>query len=79
MLLNESPKSNPVPKWDETIKELIFFGIIPGIISLVIYLIHPQNLIVSLFGLIAMIVSAKGFFFFVVKVIRINIESRKRK
>lgn len=79
MLLNESPKSNPVPKWDETLKEFIFMGIIPGIISLVIYLLHPESLILSFSGLIAMLVAARGAIFFAVKIIRMNVESRKRK
>jgi uncharacterized membrane protein len=78
MLLNESPKSNPVPKWDETFRQFILLGIIPGLISC-IYLIYPENLIVGLIGITAMGVSLRGTLLFVVKVIRMNVESRKRR
>ena len=79
MLLNESPKSNPTPRWPQTIREFIFLGMIPAALSGIIYFINPASTALKFIALIAMVVALRSTIWFVVKVIRMNIDDRKNK
>jgi len=78
MLLNESPKSNPTPTWSKTIREFIFMGILPATIATGLYFFHSKNIYLGIIQIVTMVLAAKATLFFIAKIIRMNIDDKRK-